>query len=338
MKKVLPIAILVLCLVAVLVGCSPADNFNNYIEKVTAYKAADGTPLFMNTNDEAFAQTEVHDIVMKHFASALPEGKTDKKAIFIGYDGCRVDVLKYANEMPEGKSGLLSVRNSENGTLVFSNAGGPNGDKSKNQHTSTAPGWASMLTGKWALEDGGHTVSNNGMYKPANVETFLTKLADTKKTNSNDTYSSSFTTSWREHQNVTYFNDIELAMQKGTNIQYTHCLDDQATYYDVLGRVAGHDDAKDTDVVFLTLEGTDHGGHDYGFGIQTEEYVDGYKQEDGYAYNIIKAIEARDTYATEDWLIVLSTDHGGYKKGHGGQTILERTTWIATTHKQYLSK
>lgn len=42
-----------------------------------------------------------------------------------------------------------------------------------------------------------------------------------------------------------------------------------------------------------------------------------------------RAIEARSTYAEEDWLIIISTDHGGTETDHGGQTAFERMTWLA---------
>jgi|GEM_PF-2843176 len=38
---------------------------------------------------------------------------------------------------------------------------------------------------------------------------------------------------------------------------------------------------------------------------------------------------SRSTYAEEDWLIIISTDHGGTETGHGGQTAFERMTWLA---------
>ena len=31
---------------------------------------------------------------------------------------------------------------------------------------------------------------------------------------------------------------------------------------------------------------------------------------------------------SEDWLIVITTDHGGIETWHGGQTLEERSTWI----------
>lgn len=44
--------------------------------------------------------------------------------------------------------------------------------------------------------------------------------------------------------------------------------------------------------------------------------------------DIIASIEARKTYAAEDWLILITTDHGGVGGGHGGSSFEERMTFI----------
>ena len=44
--------------------------------------------------------------------------------------------------------------------------------------------------------------------------------------------------------------------------------------------------------------------------------------------DIIEAVEARKTYDTEDWLILITTDHGGSGTGHGGPSFEERMTFI----------
>ena len=41
-------------------------------------------------------------------------------------------------------------------------------------------------------------------------------------------------------------------------------------------------------------------------------------------------MEARATYNTEDWLIIVTNDHGGADYDHGGASIMERTTYIIT--------
>ena len=51
---------------------------------------------------------------------------------------------------------------------------------------------------------------------------------------------------------------------------------------------------------------------------------------DYYGYDTIKAIEGRDTYETEDWLIIITSDHGGIGTDHGGNSIQERMTFIVS--------
>ena len=58
---------------------------------------------YENTIETAIPQTELYNIVKNHFESPLADGKTEKKAIIIGYDGCRADVL---TEMVDGNSAL----------------------------------------------------------------------------------------------------------------------------------------------------------------------------------------------------------------------------------------
>ena len=45
---------------------------------------------------------------------------------------------------------------------------------------------------------------------------------------------------------------------------------------------------------------------------------------------LIEAVKARPTYETEDWLILITSDHGGYVRGHGGSTLMERMMFIVT--------
>ena len=46
------------------------------------------------------------------------------------------------------------------------------------------------------------------------------------------------------------------------------------------------------------------------------------------AGEVIEAIKARKNYENEDWLIILTSDHGGFVTSHGGLTIQERMTFI----------
>lgn len=351
-KKTIIITSLALVLIIVgmftLTACrNEADNEKTYVSKVEAYTDENGNPLFDNKEADKFEQKIIHDIVMSHLNA--PDNGKKKKVIFLGYDGCRVDVLKYVNKSEKeayinseskysaeekekylkGNSALNYFLSKENTGLYFAYAGGEKGGKTQ-QATSTCPGWATMLTGKWALEEGGHGVKDNGIGKN-DVKTFLTKAAE----GVNGTkYSVSFTASWGPHFTETYAGDITYAKNNNLDIDYSLKDDDEGTFNDVMKRIRGEDD--ETDVIFFTLEGTDHAGHSTKFGIHRPDYVAGFMEEEAYAYEMLKAIESRSTYGEEDWCIIIATDHGGFNYSHGGQTVMERTTFLATNKIQYL--
>ena len=83
-----------------------------------------------------------------------------------------------------------------------------------------------------------------------------------------------------------------------------------------------------SDFVFIIYEDTDSAGHDFGFSYNNPVYKDAFKTEDAYGYEVIKAIESRETYETEDWLIIVTSDHGGINTDHGDESIQERMTFV----------
>jgi len=282
-----------------------------------------------NSLDQAIPQTAMYKTVMDHFNSPLPEGKTAKKVLFMGFDGYRADALKPIMEDPN--SAIMYIKSQ--GGLYHTYSGGISGECE--QPTSTAPSWCSMLTGGWKAL---HGVENNGFEKN-DAETFLTTLAKAG-------HAGSFTISWREHLGLTYRPDVALAIREGLPIEYKYCVDDSDTYYQVLKYLA-HPAGKektaqeDPDVVFFTFEFTDHNGHLYGFG-NNNNYTQGALDANFFGKKVIDTIESRSTYAQEDWLIIITTDHGGTGHAHGGQSQMERQTWLATNKKlditdEYLS-
>lgn len=318
MKKffaVIMTAIVIICSFT-LTSCSSSSkerkNADTYAEEIN------NMGIFDSQIDSAMPQTIIHKLILDHFNSPLPEGKTVKKAVFIGYDGFRADGLE--NIKDNENSAIMYIKSQ--GGLYHTFSGGITGVNE--QATSTAPSWMAMLTGGWGEYNG---ITDNNQMKNEDADTFLTTLAK-------QGHSSSFTTSWREHTELSYRPDIANSIKEGLPVEYTHQIDDTATYYQILEYVSKPESAQktaqqDPDVIFFTLEYADHAGHGTGFGNQNSEYVQGCKDDDAYGYDIVKAIEARSTYDTEDWLIVISTDHGGTKLSHGGQTPFERMTWLA---------
>lgn len=86
-------------------------------------------------------------------------------------------------------------------------------------------------------------------------------------------------------------------------------------------------DAPDLSWVYLWY--TDDAGHIAGNGDFFDEYV---RKADVQVSRIWEAVKYREANFDEEWMVVVTTDHGrtenGY--GHGGQSRRERTTWIST--------
>ena len=325
MKKPLKIILACICVAAIAVCAVIAIvnlNKNKGAEAVSDTnfeENIDSLDMMQNTWQTAVPQTEIYDMISNHFASPLPEGKTEKKAIVIGYDGCRVDnftLLKNAE-----KSGINALLDN-GGKAVFSYAGGVNYPAEPTQKTSTAPGWCSMLTGKWADV---HKITENGHPKEIEPKTLLLSLVEDGTVDK-----SAFYVSWKGHftkKKSTYINEKQYIEDNKINSVFLRAKNDDGTKKNVLSDINSKDCS---DFIFLTLEYTDHSGHGSGFSLENPKYVQGFRDADETGAEFIDAIKARENYDKEDWLIVITTDHGGYLKEHGGPTIQERITFIVS--------
>ena len=272
-----------------------------------------------NTWQEALPQTAVYDLIQAHFTSPLPEGKTAKKAIVIGYDGCRVDMFRYIDNAKRSAIGTLL---GQGGHAIFTYAGGAPYDEEITQATSTAPGWCSMLTG--VLSDV-HGVTGNGQPKAVEPKTLLLSLPENGTVNK-----SAFYVSWDGHfskKTATYINEKDYAKENGVNATFCRALSDTGTRRNVL---ADLQKADCSDFIFLTIEYTDHTGHGSGFGPQNPKYVSAFRDAEDAGLSFIEAIQNRATYDSEDWLILITTDHGGIGGSHGGPSFEERMTFIVS--------
>ncbi len=271
---------------------------------------------YENTIENAVPQTELYNIISNHFSSALPEGKTEKKAIIIGYDGCRADALTL---VVSGYSGIQKLIDS-GASVKLSYCGGVNYPAVNTQATSTAPGWCSILTGVWADKNG---ITGNGITKSLDYKTLLTTLTEDKTIDS-----ASFTTSWNGHfvnDNSTYKLEKEYCENNNINVAFNFCSSDTQSTSKTLKDIKSDNCS---DFIFTILEGPDHSGHTFGFSTNNPIYNIGFQLNELQSLSILNAIENRETYETEDWLIIITADHGGFGTGHGGPSIQERITFF----------
>ncbi len=273
---------------------------------------------YENTIETAIPQTELYNMIKDHFNSPLADGKTVKKAIIIGYDGCRADVL---TEMQDENSAISALLN-DGASINLAYCGGVNYPAPNTQDTSTAPGWCSILTGVWADE---HGITGNDITKSLEHKTLLTTLVE-----ENVIDSSSFITKWKGHfdrNNATYLEEKDYCEKNNLNVSFNRCKNDEASHEYTLSEVGKKDCA---DFIFVIYEPTDSTGHNYGFTINNPRYKEAFKTADNYGFETINAIKQRETYNTEDWLIIITSDHGGIGTEHGDASIQERMTFIAS--------
>jgi len=83
----------------------------------------------------------------------------------------------------------------------------------------------------------------------------------------------------------------------------------------------------DSDALFVYLGNPDVASHDAG--SVGEEYRESIATADRHVGRLVAAIKGRGTYAQEDWLILVATDHGRTDQGgHGGETPEETTIFF----------
>ena len=223
----------------------------------------------------------------------LAEDPPSKKVLIIGIDGCRPDALlaaKTPNLRELMREGAFSDKAQTGASTV------------------SGPGWSSMLTGVWADK---HGVPNNNFAKSKykTYPHFFTRLKQVKP----QAYAVSIC-HW-EPINKFIVADADLVSSPKT----ARLVTDQAV--DVLSN-------KNPDVVFIHIDDVDHAGHAHGFHPKVPEYIKAIEETDGYVGEMVKAMRGRKTYAQEDWLILVSTDHGGSDKGHGRNIPEHRTIFL----------
>ncbi|MCH5197433.1 MAG: alkaline phosphatase family protein [Oscillospiraceae bacterium] len=337
MKKSVKIILSVLLAVIVIAGVAgyalqkqsyhpgkPYSNAEEEFPDIPFEEALEQLNVMENRWQDASPQIILYNLIKMHFDAPLPEGKTEKKAIVIGYDGCRVDNLRLLEN--SGRSAINMLLET-GGQVLFSYAGGAMYPGKNTQATSTAPGWCSMLTGVLADE---HGVAENGIPKPLEPKTLLLSLVEDGAVNK-----SAFYVSWNGHfskRNSTYINEKKYAEDNGVNAYFCRAKSDKGTIENILSDLNEQDCSG---FIFSTLEFTDHAGHSSGFSLQNSDYIEAFYDAEASGADIIEAILNRSSYETEDWLILITTDHGGIGKNHGGSSFEERMTFIVSNKEIY---
>ncbi|MGW3632940.1 alkaline phosphatase family protein [Streptomyces sp. NPDC005122] len=180
--------------------------------------------------------------------------------------------------------------------------------------TLSGPGWSTIITGVWPDK---HNVKDNNFtgQKFARYPDFLTRIETAKPSLS--TYAVS---SWAPITDTVFSSEVD------TRVSTPSAEYDTGTTSRAVARLR---DAG-PDAVFVQLDNVDHAGHSYGAAGQ--QYLDAIHGVDTQVGQLVAAVRGRASYPDEDWLIMITADHGHTDAGgHGGSSRPERQTFMIAT-------
>jgi predicted AlkP superfamily pyrophosphatase or phosphodiesterase len=238
------------------------------------------------------------------------------KVLVIGIDGTRPDAVR-TSETPN-LDRLIAEGTFSDATQIL-------GPRSTKNDTISGPGWSSILTGVWADK---HGVADNS-FKGRNYDEYPHFFHYLKQARPE-----AFTIS------VASWAPINKYLVSAADVVQTPPTG-EPTANDPLAGVKDADvrttkkavellaDA-DPAAMFVYFHQVDSAGHRFGFHPSVAQYVAAIENVDRHIGEVLDAVAERETYAQEDWLILVTTDHGGKGTGHGGgQNVPEiRNTFL----------
>jgi hypothetical protein len=231
-----------------------------------------------------------------------PAQAGERKVLTIAFDGLRPDALVAAN--------APNVDSLVDGT--FFGTSGPSGIFSmyaQAEHlTFSGPGWGAYMTG---LHVDRHGADTNGFENvvPGTTDWFAPLEA----------FNPSLDT-----RRVLTWNIASTSIPSGADIvenyEYSSNGDQLMT-----NRVVQFMQDSATDAIMMFYSDTDSAGHTCGFSPTAACYLAEIADTDNQIGQVLTAMKNRPTFANEDWLVVITTDHGGLGTGHAGGLPEQRT-------------
>jgi len=251
-----------------------------------------------------------------------------RKALFVIMDGIPPDVIERV-ETPH----LDAIAGESGYTRAY--VGGEVGGDSESP-TISAVVYQSLLTGTWANK---HNVWDNRVENPDYQYWDIFRIA---KTHDPALQTAIFST-WEDNRTRLIGDGLEAA----GGFKLDHYVDgfenDRERFpvkphsghirdidAHIAAEAATYIETNGPDLTWVYLQYTDDIGHRFGDGLEQDAAI---RFTDDLVGQLWRAVETRQSRQGEDWLVVVTTDHGRTSdngKSHGGQSDRERATWIVT--------
>jgi len=239
-----------------------------------------------------------------HYALIAGEGVPNpvpgnKHVLLIGIDGLRGDAIQCQGCVQTPAMSALIAGGAFHGNVL---AGGTR------QATVSGPGWSSVFTGFWADK---HGVTSND----TNQKLLKTHVFDLIK----QAWPTATTAVVGDWFNITH----NLRPAKADFVVANAAKNSQQATDAVKGWLGWKNPPT---AIFYYLHNVDI--HAPSYDPLNANYQSKIAGEDQQIAQVLAALTARPNYANEEWLIVVTSDHGGTGSGHGGQTAAERGTLL----------
>jgi predicted AlkP superfamily pyrophosphatase or phosphodiesterase len=248
-------------------------------------------------------------VVLVCGTAAAPQGNacaaTDiqtKRVLLIGIDGVRSDALKIA-DVPQ-LAALIKGGAFADDTQIL-------GQRFRGNETVSGPGWASILTGVWADKHGVH----DNDFEGNNFERYPDFLRRLKQVRPAAT-TAAFTSYKLAHSIVTSADVLGMfPMFPPRRRAVVGYLNADRQMAEAAGR---HLTEANPVAVFVSFMLPDAVGHRSGFHPNVREYRHAIETIDGLIGSVLRALRNRKTFARENWLVLVTSDHGGQGLHHRG--------------------
>ncbi|MFM7636839.1 MAG: alkaline phosphatase family protein [Crocinitomicaceae bacterium] len=219
-------------------------------------------------------------------------GINKRKVLIVGWDGVRTDALAVADTK------TLFTLTKE---AIFS------WNVDRGPFTVSVPGWSTLLHGVWPEKHGLTENAFSGNHY-ADYPDLFTLVKQTRSE-----FVTANLSNWDQFLDITQNENISIEVNSDFQLtQQTLMLLNSQT----------------PDLTVLHYNDPDFNGHETGFTPDNPKYIKAIQRSDAYLTQLMELVRYRENRFQEEWMVIVTTDHGGCEGHHDQQEDKKETRFI----------